>query len=359
MNELLHWLQQQAHYPKVFWKDRDRNQERAAVGSFKEFDLPTVYDDSLFGGMRFSRLGKRDPIWNDFPDALFFQPQWERFQEETSLFGSAPLLTLKERRDTPNLEEWIKLVNKALSEKELEKVVLGRRTTLIFEEEIDPYALLDALREQSQRATFFLFQPSKECTFLGATPEKLYRRRGLSLTTEALAGTRPLGLEEELMSNPKERHEFNIVSQTLQETLRPHCSELLLGDVGVVKTSTVQHLYQKISGNLKETNSDRTLLSLLHPTPAIGGKPREKALHFLAEHESFDRGWYAGPLGWVSPFESDFAVAIRSALVRKNELHLFAAAGIVEGSNPLKEWDELENKISQFVRITHATRHRP
>jgi menaquinone-specific isochorismate synthase len=112
----------------------------------------------------------------------------------------------------------------------------------------------------------------------------------------------------------------------------------------------VQHLYNRFSGTLKPQVTDRDLLQALHPTPAMGGFPREKALAFLEKRECFDRGWYAAPLGWISPDRADFVVGIRSALVLGNDLHVFAGGGIVQGSIPQQEWEELEHKISPFKK---------
>ncbi|MEZ4744549.1 MAG: chorismate-binding protein [Calditrichia bacterium] len=89
---------------------------------------------------------------------------------------------------------------------------------------------------------------------------------------------------------------------------------------------------------------------MLHPTPAVGGYPKDLALPKISELEPFDRGWYAGPIGWFSKNAAEFAVAIRSGMVYHNKLLLYAGAGIVPGSEPEKEWDELENKISNFMR---------
>ena len=118
----------------------------------------------------------------------------------------------------------------------------------------------------------------------------------------------------------------------------------------------MQHLYKKFSCELKTPLLDRDLLDALHPTPAVGGTPRDKALSYIKKNEPFDRGWYAGPIGWISPVKSDIVVAIRSALIKDDTIHLFAGTGIVQGSIPLKEWEELDNKTAQFMDLFHANR---
>jgi isochorismate synthase EntC len=86
------------------------------------------------------------------------------------------------------------------------------------------------------------------------------------------------------------------------------------------------------------------VVSALHPTPAVGGVPRDRALRFLAEHEDLDRGWYAGPVGWVGDGAAELAVAIRSAMFRGGQADLFVGAGVVAGSTAEGEWLETEAK---------------
>ena len=95
-------------------------------------------------------------------------------------------------------------------------------------------------------------------------------------------------------------------------------------------------------------------MKVLHPDPEVGGFTAEKAVEKLYELESFDRVWYAGPVGWIGKDSSEFAVAIRSGLVNGNKLILFSGAGIVTGSKPHEEWDEIEDKIKSFVKIING-----
>ena len=107
----------------------------------------------------------------------------------------------------------------------------------------------------------------------------------------------------------------------------------------------------KVRGTLLEGVTDAALLQALHPTPAVGGYPRGEALEEIRNLEPFDRGWYAGPVGWIGPEASEFAVGLRSGLVRGRTLALFSGAGIVAGSVPDEEWAEIEQKISDFTRM--------
>src|SRR5690606_32703666 len=130
------------------------------------------------------------------------------------------------------------------------------------------------------------------------------------------------------------------------------CTELQVEEEpGVMRLRNCQHLHTRVEGVLKANEADAPLIEELHPTAAVGGWPRDKALAWLAEHEPFDRGVYAAPTGWIGFDAAEFAVAIRSGLVRDDELTLYSGAGIVPGSDAAEEWDEIENKLAGFLRI--------
>jgi menaquinone-specific isochorismate synthase len=121
--------------------------------------------------------------------------------------------------------------------------------------------------------------------------------------------------------------------------------------VELVKLPHIQHILRTIEGDLGGGESDLEILRALHPTPAVGGYPADLALNAIKELEPFERGWYAGPVGWVGPDAAEFAVAIRSGLVSGNTLSLYSGAGIVPGSRPEAEWDEIENKTRTFLGV--------
>jgi menaquinone-specific isochorismate synthase len=234
-----------------------------------------------------------------------------------------------------------------INNRQLKKVVLARQTTLIFDGKIDPLHVLRMLSPRGQEASLFMLQLDSDTAFLGATPEKLFHRQERKITSEALAGTK-----DKLETwTSKESSEIEAVQVFLHEKLLKCCRDIQWQPPGQKSFGTLNHLYQSIQGALKEEVSDQELLLHLHPTPALGGLPKQDAIAYLTQVEPFHRGWYGGPFGMISPQETDIAVAIRSALIRGNEMHLFAGAGIVKGSEPKKEWEELDRKITHYLRF--------
>lgn len=384
--DLLAFLNAQDLYPKMYWNERHSDEEKVALGALLSWehipDLEEGAETTLYGGKSFSEEPRAVP-WLDFPSCYFFFPRFEIIQtqdktllrthilsekctaHETHLdWNYKPLqkqpLVFEGRSDTPTEEKWSVLIEKALASIEMHlfrKVVLARETSLKTPSQMSPYLLLSSLKEKKLNTTLFLLQLNSSSAFLGATPEKLYTRQSASLTTEALAGTLPRGktAEEDLQcqrlleGNAKEKREVLAVEDFLLNQLKS-CSSTMQSDpfYSLFQTPTVQHLYKKFSCTFSHPPKDKDLLPYMHPTPAVGGLPKEVALAFIKDSEPFDRGWYAGPIGWMTSEAADFAVAIRSALITPHTTYLYAGTGIVQGSEPNKEWQELENKIAQY-----------
>ena len=271
-------------------------------------------------------------------------------------------LTLKGRRDQPSLGKWkgnvVQVLN-AIAQRQYHKVVLARKTVLRFEKALNPWQMLGALQKVTPNSYHFCFQFGAN-TFLGASPERLYRRKGKLIQSEAVAGTMPRGktkaadqqFRNALTHSAKNKHEHRFVVDAIQAHLQSLCGRLRFdAHPSVISLGNGHHLISRFEGELKAGIKDEDVLQCLHPTPAVGGAPRRQALAVIRGSEPFSRGWYAGPLGYVGLDWAEFVVGIRSALVQGRKLSIFAGAGIVQGSDPQAEWDEIEHKIGNFLKI--------
>ena len=409
------WLAAQPGEPKFYWRDRDGGRQIACVsatailssdlagfeGPFVEKAVEIVRqklsDVRVYGGFRFDSSypsERQDTRWCGFGAAWFVLP---RFELVTDKQGSrmycyllksevgTPALDLvssklqalrfdvpddvirlpgiSERTDTPKRPEWDRQVKSALDlfrDTDLKKLVLARRTSLRLNAPVNPWHVLYRLRESADHCYLFGVQTGDSGVFVGASPERLYRREGNSIETEAVAGTRPRAqdrqedgrLAYELTTSDKDRYEHDLVVSGIREALTKMCERFdTAAPAAPIKLSAVQHLRTLFDGTLKQNVHDAAILSALHPSPAVGGYPRERAMSHLREIESLDRGWYAGPIGWLSAASAEFAVGIRSALIHDNFIDLFAGAGLVHGSSSEAEWDEIENKISPYLQL--------
>ena len=247
----------------------------------------------------------------------------------------------------PEKREWVASVKTALA-KNLRKVVLARMEILELAEAPDPFALTAALKERASGAYLFCLAEG-DTAFLGASPERLFSRSQNILHTEAVAGTVPRGknpeedaqLGEALLKSEKALREILPIQAFFQAALP---SPLSFSPISLHKTQNVQHLYMRCSASLPKNLSDSEILSRLHPTPALCGTPTDKAFSLISELEPFERGLYGGALGWSTPTASEWIVGIRSCLIKGKRAYLYTGAGIVDGSDPEEEWEELNHK---------------
>jgi len=275
--------------------------------------------------------------------------------------GPPAAATLRIAGLQPGPDEWRASVGRlagAVGRGRADKVVLARRVDLVAPAPVDLSVALRRLEVTARESTIFALTRHGR-TFLGATPERLVRVEGRTLRTIALAGSigrgsDPAGdehLAAELLASAKDREEHEVVVEMLRRTLAPLAEELeVAADPVVVTLRHVQHLATEVRGRLRQQAGVLSLVERLHPTPAVGGAPRELALELIAAEERLDRGWYAGPLGWLDRHDDgEFVVAIRSGVVEDDRVSLFAGCGIVADSDPDREWAESEMKLEALA----------
>lgn len=407
----LRWLHAQEAATKIYWSPRDGDVQVAAVGEadscncappgnlsqLRQHLAPILHscDASVryYGGFRFDWTMQREKAWETLGAYNFVLPRLELrcYPDRTQLIcnlvmprdqvyseaivsritrlapsESGPLpkvATPVARSVRPGQAMWRDMVEWALhtfSTSNLDKVVLAREALFTFAEPLCAETLLARLQSGTPNCFHFCFQRDGAAAFVGASPERLFRRCGRNIATEAVAGTRPRGssavddarLLDELLQSEKDRREHEYVRISLREQLSALAEQIALDpEPSEMKLTYGRHLVSRMQATLRENVTTLDVLAALHPTPAVGGYPCREAIEAIRDQEPFDRGWYAGPVGWIGRNAAEFAVAIRSGLVRSNTLALFSGAGIVEGSTPESEWDEIEHKIIDFAKV--------
>ena len=164
-------------------------------------------------------------------------------------------------------------------------------------------------------------------------------------------------LVDALSHSAKDAEEHSLLVDAVVDALAPWCVDgPEAAAAEVVRLPTVSHLATRVRGRLiAPAPSALALVGQLHPTPAVGGLPRAAALAAIAELEGFERGLYAGPVGWVDARgEGEWAVALRGASLDGSRARLVAGAGIVAGSDPDAEWDETEAKLQAMLSAVQA-----
>ena len=352
---------------------------------------------AFLGGLCFNSNSTPDDLWAAFPDLMFTLPQvsvmriGDRFhlsagemiahnveaaqvtenvihnlqassQEIHSLtFTNQPEIV--SRQDFPDYETWLSNVQEILSainHKEVSKVVLARRTDLELSRSLDSFEFLFLVKKANPHNFFFLYEPQSGKTFLSSTPELLVNIEQQKLTSDAVAGTIVRGQtpvedfrqSQALSDNSKEILEHRYVADDILAKFQTLCSHVQPpARPTLMKLASIHHLVSKITGTLRDDKTLGEILSVIHPTPAVSGTPLQLALELIHSLERFNRGWYAGPVGLIAQQCVEFAVGIRSALVFGNRVSLFAGSGIVAGSNPHAEWQEVDAKLTTAIRI--------
>ena len=339
------------------------------------------------GGVGFGAAPSRDPRWTGFGQVRFQLPRLAVWSEGDASFvtafaadasearaaadrararlgearvpaapsgpGRAP--TLRRPGDAGGWHELHARAMAAIASGALSKVVLARPVDL--EGALSgPIPVLERLGEDGRQGTLFAFQGEGDAWFVGLTPETLVRVRDGVVSTEAIAGTARTGLGEALLSDERMLREQGAVVSAIRDALSPLCDRLEVPSrPELLSLRDLVHLRTPVEGHLREGVSLDAVVRALHPTPATGGTPRERALPFLAEHEGFDRGWYAGALGGVGPMGLHLSVGLRSALLHPGGARLFVGAGVVAGSTAQVEWDETEAKALPMLRAVGLT----
>lgn len=384
---LLAWLKAQHLFPQYYLNFRDSDNKIAALGKVRSFgdeisaqQFIEQTQQPLIGGLTFDKKGhfwlprllieqqKHQVVISVFMDnqadlaqekqqALSAIQTLTHFAELEPLNSQARLVSQK-----ANQEEWCHWVEQALrviEQGELNKVVLANESLFESAQPINAKDFLAESEKQNTGCYHFLYAETPESTFVGSTPERLFERRGVQVKTEALAGTALMSDDVQqnqaqadwLLHDQKNDDENWLVVKDICDNLQEFVSHIQVGDVELKQLRRVQHLRRCIQAELKPSFADAACLHAIHPTAAVSGLPQQNALAFLQKTENFDRTWYAGTLGMMTQSHGEFCVTIRCAFIEQNNIRIFAGAGIVAGSIPLLEWQEIERKASGLVTL--------
>ena len=395
---------------RCLFRSRDMSETFVAAGALLTAQVPPSTSETSsgglrwFGGLPFSREPSSSSTTGDsFVEGLFFLPEmeWHCTRDEwhlrlrsfvapglaTLLTGildrhlnhniqiDRPRVTLAKSEDCPTFDLFEAMVKRALSridshnknqdtppaQPSLSKVVLARQKTLVLTPpDVDHRFILRELAAIKEESYLFAFEMPSGEVFLGRPPERILRWREGHVEVDALAGTRQRDKSKEsdderartLSSSSKDLNEHRWVANFVEKRLGEVCDEVRREEnESILKLKNVQHILTRFCAKLKPTAQARDLLYRLHPTPAVGGVPTDEALKFLAVTETFDRRWFAGAVGYSDGPSGDFAIGIRTAFLRGDQLTLIAGAGIVEGSEPAEEWREIELKFKNFLDL--------
>ena len=395
------------HGPERFVQLRqqaDNLFRRLRTISFPEFKAPPP---RIFGGLAFAHGVNDQAPWNDFSDGCFTLPRWcygrdnevvylnlclnadvdlkgdwrsqvlheydeisdalngdktpETFPHSKFFSGTAEIPRAAVSQMSMN--RWRVLIDdihRAIRAGEFDKIVAARCSHVRSSQPFNDMEILSRLAAQYKACYRFAFR-REEASFLGASPERLFVKRGLLIESQALAGTiiaggcddpTDVGQSHLLLNSRKDLAEHGIVVREMVRQLGELCSELEAASKPQVrKFRNLLHLNTHIAGNLKPEVHAIDVLSRLHPTPSVGGFPAQHSVGWITEHEATPRGWYTGPVGWLgADGDAEFVVAIRCGVISGTDAYIYAGAGIVRDSEADREYFETEIKQEPLLR---------
>ncbi len=360
---------------------------------------------SFYGGLSFRPDHDATGVWRAFPAWLFHVPTFElegdgsgdawlrvralvspdevedvfvrlrhraealRAELTTLMDSKAPASrSVPARQTETDRASWETAVRESLAairDGRVSKVVLARTLDIDLEQPIDPVDVVCRLWESHHGSHVFLFEPEPGVALLGAAPETVATLRDGVFHATAVAGSIRRGstpreqaeLATRLLASEKDRSEQRIALDDMIARLETVGHQIRADPQPHVLTlPQIQHLETEIRASVPDGVGVLDLLRLLHPTPATCGLTRDAAMALLAEEEPFDRGWYAGPVGWFDAEGNGvFAPALRTGVCDGSGWRLFAGAGIVKGSVPALEWDETGIKFQPMLRALAAS----
>ncbi len=348
-NDWQNWPRNQLILPRVFI-EHNASSPQATFSFFFDTNISTSAEDIL----------------QEMSQSL--QQKELQGTNQTSLVkNNNPIhLTMQVLERKENWEQKIEDIKEQIQRGNLHKVVTARAALFAAEKEHGFSTRLSFLQLclQNPNCYSFAFGPHQDQSFIGASPETLVRYVDGEVQTQALAGTIPRSTnpqidkqrKNQLLQSTKNRTEQGYVVNAIYESLRTVCTDVQVErEPHILALPRLFHLNTSISGYAEKQTHILDLVSLLHPTPALGGWPSQQAQQWLAKHETLERGWYDGPIGWFDGEGNGvFCVAIRSALIGDNTALAYGGAGIVEASNADSEWLETELKFKTITEALHG-----
>ncbi|AXA91156.1 isochorismate synthase MenF [Massilia sp. YMA4] len=305
------------------------------------------------------------------PSELLVPERSEIFDRDTlPQLAVLPLAPVVASTSIPGEERFKQGVRQAVANfthSEIRKAVLSRVLEVELAGRADPAAIFASLAAQNPTGFQFRIPLASGAELVGVSPELLLRKEGAQIVSNPLAGSARRQPDADsdaaaggaLLQSPKDLREHRYVTDDIRRLLAPLCASLDVPEQpSLLSTNAMWHLSTRIEGTLRDpAQTSLQLACHLHPTPAVCGYPTDLARKLIDLVEPFDRGLFAGVVGWCDAHgNGEWAVTIRCGTVQGNTIRLFAGAGIVADSCPEAEWAETQGKLGTMLRALGAAR---
>ncbi len=335
--------------------------------AFDNLDIPTIFVGTCFN----FKENVQDNIWNDLPKGRIFIPKIliinnktikriVSFELEKSTNDIKVLDTFNNKGQSLDIhfidetdENYYKSsINKAIKiiqDNKLSKVVLSRKKSysIISKNNVLSNFIFNTSDDNS---TKFVFDFHNSGTIFGSSPEKLFSISNNHFKTEAIAGSFKSTSNLNLINKNKEIDEHNFVIEYLKLKLVNFSEKIKIYDNEILNLNKISHIKTKLESTINQEHNVFDIIFQLHPTPAVAGTPKNVSIDNISDLETHNRGWYGGTIGWISnKLNTHFIVNIRSGIIKKNQLNIYAGCGITKDSDPNEEYNESEMKFDYIL----------
>ena len=338
---------------------------------FDELKIPFIFIGSSFN----LNQNKEDDIWSEFPKGKIFIPKvliisnnkyqkaillssdeapnndFDVLEKSDFIFNSKSFITPNNSDNDKN--QYKDIVDKAIkliTNKTLSKIVLSRQKSYSIKSKDDVLFNLISQNNIEDNTTNFIFDLQERGTFFGSSPETLFSLSDNKLKTEAIAGSFKDTENVDLNKRKKEVQEHNFVVNYLKKQLTDFSSEIKIYNNDIMRLNKISHIRTKIESTIDKKYDAFNILYQIHPTPAVAGNPKNLSMQKIEELEPHNRGWYSGAMGWIdNKQDAHFIVTIRSGIIKKNLLNIYAGCGITKDSDANAEYNESEMKFDYIL----------
>ncbi len=354
-----------------------------SINHSNETNIPTIV-----GGQNFDINKENNNIWSNIPRLEYWIPKilflnnngvltvthffdanlepnnaYEIINHNCSLINSLAknelcskeniiLNNKKYHVDKKEFNNSIGTIQKKINNKKVSKVVISNIISFDIEQKPSFISLLDKLSQNYPKCSVFYKKFNDSQIILGATPELIMKKTSNDLQTNALAGSKPIESKNELLGDLKIIEEHDIVVKGIIDNLNSFNLKPNIDSKNVFELKNIAHIITKINSEIDDRYNPLDILDSLIPTAALSGYPKKESLSIINSIENYERGRYAGPIGWIyQNMNCEFYAAIRTAYINKNKLYFYGGAGIIINSKAEQEWDEIENKINAIKNI--------
>ncbi|MCX5774174.1 MAG: isochorismate synthase [Fusobacteria bacterium] len=330
----------------------DKENIHIGVGIKKIVPIELLEENATFAFIMTHFYNTDSKLWKNFTPGAYFPEEYIKLSKK-NLVSKKSDVSYSYEVFQENIDAYQIIFDRvmdAVLSGECDKVVLSRLVECKLDKKVDYETLFYRAIENNKTSYIFFYFMNDQC-FFGATPELLVKKKGNEVEIDALAGTMKNKIEnyEKLLHCNKNREEHQIVVDEISEVIKEMGYECKISETTTLPLKNLIHLHTKIQAT--SNASIINFLKMLHPTPALGGRPQKAALKVIKRVENYQRGCYGAPIGYFEKGSGLFAVGIRSALSEDNKLTCFAGGGIVRKSNYLDEYKESENKLKTILEL--------